>query len=561
MRKSDLLAIVTSVLLAACSDDARDLGSADVPRAQPDVGVETDAGFDDRPDSGIDGGSLCGAAVTGQPEVVATNRGAVRGRVSGGALVFLGIPYAAPPIGPRRWAAPASPDCFDAIFEASSFGARCPQVNDDGVAIGEEDCLTLNVWTPQDAPGNRQRPVLFFIHGGGNAQGSSQQGVGEQILYDGRRLTEAHDVVVVTINYRLGALGYLVHSELEDGDAPSGNYGILDQIQALEWVQDNISEFGGDPTRVMIFGESAGARNTCILVASPLASGLFSGALMQSGGCSARTRDDVLATSRTQIAASGCSGAAGGEIACLRQRTARELIADNPPVVVVGARNENPGPHIDGRVIPAQPHERIQAGEHNDVPFVVGSNADETSRSMPAVATREAFEDQVRARFGDFLSASILSAYNVDDYPSPRAALIAVTTDAQFTCTARANARDAAMGQTQPVFRYFWTQGLDASPRLSAFGAFHAVELFFVFDNLRLAGYQPTDGEVALAGSVGRYWTRLASQGDPNSDGETLWPTYEPTNDPVLVLDAEGIQPRNGIRTAQCDMWDRLTGR
>ena len=539
--------LTTALFLVQCGDAATsdptvleptdtgvDAGSVALDAAAPE-----DAGFDPSP----------------EPGVVETRQGAVIGTQVADTLVFLGVPYAAPPTGPRRWSAPEAPPNFDGRFMATDFGPRCPQTDSDGQPTGSEDCLHLNIWTPTDAPGRRRLPVLFFIHGGGNVRGSTRE-----VLYDGRPLSEDHDVLVVTINYRLGALGYLVHPELDTADEPSGNYGILDQIRALQWVRDNIANFGGDPDRVMIFGESAGARNTCILVASPGASGLFAAALMQSGPCTARTRANVSATSRVQIERSGCAEAAGGEIACLRGKTAMEIIQDNPPVVVVGAPNDNPGPHVDGRVIPAQPYARIAAGEHHRVPMVIGSNADETSRSVPSLPTAADYEAQVRSQFGA-LADVILSQYPAMDFSSPRAAFVALTTDAQFTCNARADARAFAQGQTEPVFRYFWTQGLDAAPRLAPFGAYHAVELFFVFQTLRLAGYQPTDAETQLAERVGEYWTELATTGDPNGTGDMTWPTYDSATEPVLVFDADGIQTATGIRAARCDFWDQWLGR
>ena len=565
--RSPHLSLSLLVLAGACSDGGQPAGpivSNDTGGPRPDGGTMADASPLDAaaPDAeSTDTGTSCGAAVDGTPTVVATDRGAVRGAAldGGRTLVFRGIPYAAPPVGPLRWAPPESAACFDDIFDASAFGPRCPQADDNGNPVGDENCLQLNVWTPADAPEQRKLPVLFFIHGGGNAQGSAVEVVAQRLLYDGQPLSEEHQVVVVTINYRLGALGYLVHPDL-DGDLPSGNYGILDQIKALEWVRANIVHFGGDPERVMIFGESAGARNTCMLIASPLAAGLFSAALMQSGGCVARSEDQVLTDSATQIERSGCTGAAGGPIACLRGKSADQLIADNPPVVVVSGRNANPGPYMDGRVIPGQPFERIESGQHNAVPLIIGSNADETSRAVPTIASQQAYADLIRTQFG-IVADQILNLYPASDFASPQEAYVAVTTDAQYTCNTRANARSAARGQAEPVYRYFWRQGLDAAPRLSAFGAFHAVELFFVFDNLRLAGYRPTAGETALARTAGTYWTTFAAEGDPNSPDLTVWPQYEPLADEAMVFDAVGVSVQAQIRGSKCDFWDQLLGR
>lgn len=544
---------ILAFVLVACGEEVRE--SADAGSSS-DLGGGSDLGAPDAPDAGH-----CGPSSTGVLGVVDTTEGALEGASVGGEVwAFRGVPFAAPPTGPLRWAAPQPPECRESLLSADRVGPACPQTNAQGEPTGDEDCLQLNIWTSRDAlEEGPPRPVLFFIHGGGNAQGSTGVGVGSDLLYDGQPLVAAQDVVVVSTNYRLGVLGYMVHPELASL-AASGNYGIQDQVRALEWVRDNIRNFGGDPNRVMIFGESAGARNVCTLVASPSARGLFSAALMQSGGCTSRSRAEVLATSTTQVQASGCSGAEGGEIPCLRAKTATQLIRDNPLSVVVGAPNANPGPYVDESVIPEQPYLALRAGRHNAVPIVIGANADETSRSVPEFPTREAYQSFVRLNFGG-VAEEILSLYPVSAFSSPTGAWTALTTDAQFVCPSRANARDAALGQTLPVYRYFWTQGLDASPRLAPFGAYHAVELFFVWDRLNLGGYRPTSSESGLAATVGGYWSSLAARGDPNREGQPSWPRYDPATDPTLVLDADGITVERGIRGARCDFWNRLAGR
>jgi para-nitrobenzyl esterase len=229
----------------------------------------------------------CAAATTGDPTVVATSFGAIRGTSQGGVLTFKGVPYAAPPVGDLRWRNPAPHDCWTDARDANAFGNQCPQIRSASV-VGDEDCLTLNVWAPQGAASNGALPVMFFLLGGGNVQGStSEQLANGTYLYDGAVLAQKGNAVIVTANYRLGALGFLAHPALtaDAGQTTHGNYGIMDQIAALQWVQQNISNFGGDPARVLLFGESAGANDTCILLASPLGAGLFSRALMESPIC------------------------------------------------------------------------------------------------------------------------------------------------------------------------------------------------------------------------------------------------------------------------------------
>jgi para-nitrobenzyl esterase len=518
----------------------------------------TDAPLDAGPQ--VDGSTPLDADPIGCPsepggeDVVVTQQGAARGVIEGGALMFRGIPYAIPPLGDLRWRPPVPPACFEGTFDATTFGPKCPQL-EEGIPIGEEDCLQLNVWSPRNVS---NAPVLFFIHGGGNAQGSAVNTVGGELFYDGRTLAEEHQVVVVTINYRLGPLAWLTHPELDAESALdiSGNYGTLDQIAALTWVKENIAAFGGDPERVMIFGESAGARNVCVLVASPLAAGLFSAALMQSGGCSVSSTEDVLAVTREQIERSGCESASEGEVACLRSKSPATLLSDNPPVIDVIGMPSHLQPHIDGHVVLGQPDQILREGRHNHVPFIIGANRDETARQVPLMITEAQYEQLVASLLGP-LAPQALALYPVSAYGSARAAYVAMTSDAKFICTARRDARAADAGQEEPVYRYFFTQSLSA-PMLSRFGAFHGLELFFVFDSLMLGGYQPTAEETALASLLRSYWTTFAGTGDPNRAGAPVWAPYDAAIDDTLVLTGTTSAMADGIRTTECDFWDSL---
>ncbi len=475
----------------------------------------------------------------------------------GAVRVFRGLPYAAPPVGNLRWRPPQPPGCYVGEFDATAFGPECPQLEaspDGPRPLGEEDCLYLNVWGPL---GERALvPVLVFIHGGGNVQGSATVRFGTELLYDGRALASEQRVVIITLNYRLGALGWLTHPALDREDArpDSGNYGLLDQIRALEWIRDNVAAFGGDPERVMVFGESAGAVNTCALVASPQAAGLFSSALMQSGGCQVATREQVRAASDELVAATDCAGATD-IAACLRSRSPERLLEDYPPTISVAGPSGDLRPHVDGALLQDQPRRVIESGRHNHVPFVIGANADETSRDVPQLDSDEAYEELVRSTYGP-LAAGILARYPVADFPSPRAAYVAVTTDSRFVCTSRRDARSAASGQTAPVHRYFFTQGLEASPALSPLGAWHGLELFFVFQRLRVGGYQPTEEEIELAQTMGGYWSRLAETGNPAMLPGAPWPIYDAESDRTLVMEGASIGVVEGIRTARCDFWD-----
>jgi para-nitrobenzyl esterase len=475
---------------------------------------------------------------------VRTTLGAIEGQVDGAVVAFLGVRYAAPPVGDLRFRPPEAPACAPGVTPAQAFGPRCTQIEKDAqgdiIAVhGEEDCLTLNVWTP--ATGAGDRPVLVFVHGGGNATGGSDEG-----LYHGARLAAAQDVVVVTLNYRLGALGFLAHPGLavESPDGVSGNYGILDQIAALRWVQDNIAGFGGDPSRVLLFGESAGAVDTCTLVGSPKAAGLFHRAIVQSGACRERTLDVVLTEiSEPFVANAGC-GSASDLLGCLRAVPAEELVKTAPDGYPnVAALEQGWGPHVDGVVVPEATLDALAAGAHNRVPLIVGANAEETERSAPPMLTVAAYEAYLDLTFGP-LADEVLALYPAATADEARAAFVAITSDIKFVCNARRTARAADAGQDEPVFRYHLTYtGYDAP-----FGepsAFHGLELVYIFGNFdRLIDgfeYQPNADDLALAGLLQSAWARFAAAGDPVVDGLD-WPTYA------------------GVSTERCDFWDALVG-
>ena len=497
--------------------------------------------------------------VTAPAGTVRTGDGAVRGVTDGGVTSYKGIPYAAAPVGDLRWRAPAPVEPWVGVRDARAFGSVCPQFGDQGQGdyTGAEDCLFLNVFTPS-APQAAPLPVLFFIHGGGNVQGE-----GSSFVYDGAPLARTGPSVVVTLNYRLGTLGWLVQPFLreENRRGAAGNYGLLDQLAALSWVQRNIAAFGGDPSRVMVFGESAGGVNVCALVASPLARGLFSRALMESGGgCGQETLAKFQTFGDTIVKATPCAASAAPG-PCLRALGAEPIVRAVRGVAnVVSSSGQLFGPNVDGFVLTASPIDVIEAGQHNRVPFAIGANADETGQAAPAVATPEAYQALVLQQFGALLGALVLAQYPVTAFTSPRAAYVAVTTDARFVCTARRVARAVAANQPEPVYRYHFTHPLDnAGAIFKAYGAYHGLELFFVFRSLTEVGsYVPSAAELALADAMGRYWNRFGAAGDPNGGADVVWPRYDGARDTYLRLDST-TAAGEGVRTAACDFWDRIS--
>lgn len=514
--------------------------------------------------SGGSSGARCNVEPSNEAGVVALDSGLVRGEKESASWVYRGIPYTLPPVGDLRWKPPELAACWDGIKEAKTFGAVCPQLDKTKQPTGNEDCLTLNVWAPDPATaGPGPYPVMFFIHGGGNIQGSSSEPVaGTAPVYNGLDPSEANKAIVVTINYRLGPLGFLSIPELskESSWGASGNYGLLDQIAALEWVQRNIASFGGDPKRVLVFGESAGAVDTITLVASPLTKGLFSAALEQSGGPTSIPKADAEAGMSARVAMTSCGNAAD-KVACLRAKTANEILADLPGSVniggtAVGNAAGSYGPIIDGHLLPKATSAIFAAGEHNHMPFAMGSNSEELAALLTIkVATEAEFQAVINQNFGA-VAPDVLAAYPVADYASPQDALVAVYSDMRFTCPTRLLASSVSKTQTEPVYRYFFTRR--ATTPQGEKPAQHAIELLYVFNTLTdIPLYNPAPADLALSDAIMGYWGRLAATGDPNGAGAVTWPKYDMLKDPHLILD-DPISAGEGVRTAQCDAWEQI---
>lgn len=493
--------------------------------------------------------------------IVSTDLGPIAGHTDGDGLAFLGVRYAAAPVGDLRLRPPAPPAPLSCPTAADAYGPVCPQLvkNSEGEVtevLGDEDCLTLNVWTP--AADGAARPVLVFVHGGGNAVGS-----GSDELYRGTLLAQARDVVVVTFNYRLGALGWLTHPGLaaESQGGVSGNYALLDQIAALRWVQTNIAGFGGDPQRVLLFGESAGAVNTCALLHAPAAAGLYHAAVVQSGTCRERplaAYSDAMST--PFVASSKCDGAPDVP-ACLRQIPADafvQLAPDGYPDVAALAQGW--GPHVDGVVLPSDGLSDMSSGTHNKVPIVIGNNAAETAAAVPPL-TEAQVEAIVQATFGP-LADEVLARYPFADYPDATTAYVALTSDVKFVCNARRSARAADAGQDLPVFRYVFAYDGYTTFGTAKAAASHGLELVYLFGNFDavLAGdveYTPNADDLAMRDQIQAMWTALAATGDP-STAALAWPLYGPA-DPYAGLDVPPAAGA-GVRSEQCDFWDVVLG-
>jgi para-nitrobenzyl esterase len=549
---SGSIAFLTLVLLGCGSSSS----SAD---PTPDAG--SDGGIDAIAPDGGDASGACTITATAAPGTVVTSKGAVHGAHAGKTWSYLGIPYAAPPVGPLRWKPPAEASCFAGTREATAYGKACVQQNAAGAIVGDEDCLSINVWIPEDATPSAKLPVMVFLHGGANIEGQADLVLtdGKTHLYDPQPIVERAAVIVVTLNYRLGAFGFLANAALADATTKaSGDYGLHDQLAALRWVQKEIASFGGDPARVMLFGESAGAIDAALLYASPRAAGLFKVVALESGAFGAQKKDAAEAYGQKLVSAAGCEGKPD-VAACLRALSA-EAIAKALPQKFDLSNPLDPifSPSVDGDVVPDQPLTLIAAGKHNAAALLVGSNSDEMGLGIP-----ELTEDQYRARVETLAGSAVARDFVLAQYPSsewgsPRKAYVALLTDSVFTCQARKMARAATKGQSQPVYRYFFTHALENGGDLvKSYGAFHALELSFVFHHLDANAYVPSAGEVSLADTMTGAWTRFATSGDPNGGGMPTWPRYDVATDPYLQLDTT-VKAGAALRTKQCDFWDTV---
>ena len=469
-------------------------------------------------------------AVAAQSPVVATDSGPVRGETIGAMQAFRGIPYAAPPVGDLRWRPPQPPARWTGVRDAASFAAHCPQTASPyGIASTTEDCLFLNVFMPGKMNEGRPHllPVMFWIHGGGLV-------VGESDGYDPSNLV-AQDVVVVTINYRLGELGFLAHAALaaESPTGASGNYGLLDQQAALGWVRRNIRAFGGDPDNVTIFGESAGGLSVHSQLASPLAAGLFHKAIVESGAYSLvqPSLATAEASGATFAASVGC-GNPSTAAACLRALSVATILAHQTAATMV--------PNLDGFVLPLTVRAAFTSGQFNHVPVIEGSNHDEwrlfvaqTEAATHTPLTAAGYIPAIVATLGVPLpTAAFIGTvvYPLAAYPSPSVALGALATDVVFSCNARLSSR--FLSQYVPTYQYEFNDPnapmLFFPPSSFPTGAYHASELQYIFDLSQTPVPSPglTLPQQQLSETMVGYWTQFARTGDPNSAGAPAWPLY-----------------------------------
>jgi para-nitrobenzyl esterase len=447
------------------------------------------------------------------------------------------------------------------VLDATRPGPVCPQLADNGAIIGSEDCLFLNVTTPARS-GRSRLPVMVWIPGGGFVQGAGS-------AYDPTRLVTQGRVVVVTINYRLGALGFLAHPALRAESPDSGNYGLADQQAALRWVRRNIAAFGGDPRNLTIFGQSGGAFSVCAHLAAPGSRGLFTRAIVQSGPCgNAFVTSSVADTRGLQTAAElGCADPARAA-GCLRAKPAAALVplgADKVFTATAPIAGLPWMPTVGTPVLPRQPLTALQSGTAARVPLLQGSTHDEL---RPFVAlqfsppdrqiTTQTYPVIIQSLFGPD-AAAVLARYPVGHYPSPGIALATVLTDwgRKFGACPVLPADDAA-SHYAPVYANEWAE--DSGQTIGTFplGAPHGGELPYLLDGTFSQQPPPTTPQQRLLSQrMISYWTRFAKTGNPNTPGLPHWPTYQ-ADGPVLSLTSapNGIRPTNFAAAHHCAFWN-----
>jgi para-nitrobenzyl esterase len=526
----------------------------------------------------------------GNGPAVRTNEGWVRGFTNtSGVNEFLGIPYAAPPVGALRWQPPQPVAPWRNVLNATEHGNVCAQTTTLGVFAGpasvDEDCLYLNVFTTKGVQGgNGKRPVIVWIHGGGNVDGVSND-------YDGSKLATGGptgvDTVVVTINYRLGLFGFLSHPAIDSEGHLYGNYGILDIQAALRWVQRNIDQFGGDPTRVTLGGQSAGASDTGANVLSPLAAGLFHRALFESSPTSTVAPMSV-ATPRGQnfAAAAGCAGSDASTAACLRALSAAQILQ------LQGTANANGpyvnGPMVDGTIIPITPETAWTTGRYNHMPMMGGNVQDEGNFTIgineyfsgpPQVPmTADQFTTLVTAAYSGNAgpggsppayppgtAQSVLAQYPVASYGSPALAYDAVTTD-PGAC--RAVHVDKLWAPQVPVYAYeFNYQNAPYYfPPMPGFAplAAHTIDIQFLFPlwhgGILGVSHPLNAAETTLSDQLVAAWTNFAATGNPNGTGNAPWPQFTASspvmlsqNIPLATWTADQFSQRH-----KCDFWNQV---
>lgn len=494
------------------------------------------------------------SAQGGGNPTVTTSNGALRGSTTGTADEFLGIPYAAPPVGQLRWRAPQPAARWQGVRDATQFGAHCPQPGGPfGQASMSENCLFLNVFTPAGRETGLRHPVMVWIHGGALVTGESDDYNPAELVRDG--------VTVVTINYRLGALGFLAHPALTDQPGgPSGNYGLMDQQAALRWVQRNIANFGGDPHNVTIFGESAGGLSVLSQLDSHGASGLFNKAIVESGTY-ALTQASLATAETAGETFAGNAGCASQTADCLRGLSVASILSNED--------TSGYQPDLDGSVLTQSLKTAFASGQFNRVPVINGTNHDEWRlfvalselEGMPVTAAN--YQSMIASTLGvsSAVASAVAAQYPLSAFPSPAIALGAVGTDAIFACNA--STVDQSVSKFVPTFAYEFNDEnapeVLLPPVSFPYGAAHASEIQYIFDPPGAPiSSQLSPQQQRLATTMKEYWANFATLGIPTSLGSPLWPHYDSGSMRMRTFVPPQPQTETDFATEHhCAFWDQ----
>jgi len=495
--------------------------------------------------------ALAWCAAAAPDPVVTVTGGQIKGRMLAAGAVFKGIPFAAPPVGDLRWKEPMPVKPWSGERDAGEYGATCAQIdaewNHMAAQKGSEDCLFLNVWTPE-WPAKSRRAVLVWIHGGANMGGSALGLGGIEPPFDGAKLA-SHGVVMVTIQYRLGLLGFFAHPELteESPHHASGNYGLLDQVAALKWIHENIARFGGDPGNVTVFGQSAGGQDTGLLISSPLTKGLIHRAIEESGTV---MLGGEVTPPRSKLEAAGVKLAeqmkapAAHQIQYLRSLTAVEILKNSPPYAQLGPLR--PEPDIDGYGIVKLPAQVFQEHEELPIPLIIGNNGRETNAATSPEALKKAITAYYKERTAEVLQFYGLNGPNPDTYPPHGSGAAQWATDLVFRCGSIVVANWHSV--RFPTWEYEFTRAPEPV------GARHSWELQFVFGNL-VQATGPADR--ALSDQVMAYWTNFAKTGNPNGGALPNWPKHDAAGAAYLEFAADGPVAREALRQKACAIFEQ----
>ncbi len=467
-----------------------------------------------------------GIANSQQPSPIKVEQGMIQGTIEDGLTVYRGIPFAAPPVGDLRWKAPQPPAKWTGVKQTTKF-APAPFQGGNTPSGKSEDCLYLNVWTPAKSA-SEKIPVMVYIYGGGFSGGNTSDPwvSGEKLAKKG--------VVLVNIAYRVNQIGFLALPELsaETSNKVSGNYGLLDQIAALQWIKKNIAAFGGDPDKITIFGESAGAISVSMLCASPLAKGLFQAAISQSGGSFGPTRPVTYPGENMKT----LKQAENDGTAFLQKagvKTLAELRKKEPEKLPTGFGLPGGWPIVDGYVIPDDQYKLYEAGKYNDIPVLIGYNSDEGA-SFTWVKNPGDFVSGVQARYGKFADP-LLKAYPLDSGKIGRTARD-LSRDAAFGWQTWSWARLQSKTGKSKVYFYYFDQHPDypvGSPRYG-YGSPHAQDVAYVFQHLDANNPEIAKSDYEISNAMATYWTNFAKYGDPNGKGLPQWPAFSESK-PVLM--------------------------